>query len=128
MKKSIIVFLAFLSMSCSDSGLDLLGDWSVDSKHYQSTCRIQEEEGKLQGLILSYDDGTTRFHHKDGAQRYLFEDLKKKKDIYVDGISGATIKKDTPPTLSIAQKSRDTLLVTTQILNRPSTEVWTRKR
>ena len=115
-------------MGCHNNGGELIGDWKVISNFHKTTCRIQEVEGSLKGLILQSDDGTTQYQY-DGIkpQRFLFENLKKRNNQYIDAVSGATTKDGETPSLSIEVKNMDTLMVTTYSLNRPLTEIWTRK-
>lgn len=128
MKLYVILTLSLLTfLACRHSGTALVGHWKVHSQFYQSTCQIYEDGRYLKGLILSYHDGTSTYHHAEESQRFLFENLKEKDGVYVDGISGATtMADDETPLLSIELKSKDSLLVTTYIMNQPQTELWTR--
>lgn len=121
------ILVMLFAFSCQNAGKDLHGEWRVNSKFYSSSCMIFEEDHRLKGLILSYNDGTTRYQHDGSTTRYLFENLKKKDGVFVDAISGATVKAGEQPAISIEQKSKDTLAVTTYIMNHPLTEMWTRK-
>lgn len=126
--KSIIpiLILFFLLVGCHKDGKELHGEWRVNSSFYQSTCRIFEDNNQLKGLILTYNDGTTRYQHDGSTLRYLFENLKEKDGLFVDAISGATVKAGEQPAISIEQKSKDTLAVTSYVMNRPLTEIWTK--
>lgn len=126
MNKFLICISILIIFSCRDTGKDLVGTWKVHSQFYQSTCQIYQEGRAVKGQILSYHDGTSTYKYDGTDKRFLFENLRSKDSVYVDGMSGATVKSETPQMLSIRQKSKDSLLVTTYIMNRPLTELWTK--
>ncbi len=126
MKIWIFCVLLFLMISCRQEQHELFGDWTVESTFYQSSCRIFEENHAIKGLVLYYNDGTTSFSYPEGKSYYLFENLKRKKNIYVDGMTGATAKKTGNNALQLEVKSKDTLLMTNYIMGQALTEIWTR--
>lgn len=114
--------------SCYRQYNDIKGEWKVNSKFYHATYQIIEEDDNLNGLVLYYNDGTTKYTYDGTKRRYVFTGLKKEKNQYVDGISGATSKNSTPKSIEIKSKSEDTLEVTTYIMDKPLLEIWTRKQ
>ena len=128
MKGWIITLLLIISMSCNHQPDDMVGKWKTHSKHYTATFQIFEEGKKLNGLVLYYNDGTSKYNYDKNKPYYLFKGLKKKDDVYIDAMTGATTKSDTPKTLEIKKRNIDTLDVTTYIRNKPLREVWTRNK
>ena len=124
MKKIVVLFIGYLVMSCNESPKGLLGTWRVDSKFYRANYKILEENDSIKALILYYNDDTTVLKHNPKQPRYAFSNLTSKKDVFVDAISGAT--KNENHTLSIKQIHKDTLKVTTYILNKALNETWIR--
>ncbi len=105
---------------------NIIGEWKVNSKFYQATFEIMEENDTWNGLVVYYNDGTTKYMHNDTKSRYAFTGLKKEKEVYVDGITAATSKKGAPKSVEIRKQGKDSLEVTTYIMNKPIVEVWTR--
>lgn len=128
MKRWIIILLTFFWIVCNHQSDDMVGEWVVQSKHYSATYRILQEGKKLNGLVLYYNDGTTKYRHDGEKFYYIFTGLEKDDGIYVDAVTGATSKNDTPKTLEINKRNIDTLDVTTYIRNKPLREIWTRNK
>lgn len=128
MKQWIFLLFPIIMVSCQRQEDPLVGKWKVNSKFYSATYQISEAGNELNGLVLSYNDGTSKYKQGDEKQYFVFTGLKKESELqYVDGISGATSKKDAPKSIEIKQINKDTLEVTTFIMNKPLTEIWTRK-
>ena len=127
MKKTYIIYLTILSVLLSCTTNDPLeGIWIVRSDYYRATCEIHKTYQGFQGLMLSYDDGTTIYKHDPQQPRHLFKNIKLKDREYVDGVSSATIKSGTSKNISIKLINEDSLLMTTYIMNRPVEELWTK--
>ncbi len=122
--KKALVLLALIIVSCDNKTEQLLGIWTVDSKFYRAKYEVLKENDSLKALILYYNDDTTVLRHDPKNPQYFFSNLKKKKEVFVDAISGAT--KQEKQSLSIEQTHLDTLEVTTYILNKPLKETWIR--
>lgn len=127
MQKWIFIFFLLATMSCSQQEEILLGKWVVHSRFYQASYQILEEEKEFKALVLYYNDGTSKYQYDGSNKHFLFTKLKKKKGQYIDAISGATTKEGRGEHLSIHPKNKDTLEVTTYIMDRPLKEIWTRK-
>lgn len=110
---------------CNSIDSDLYGTWEVHSPHYSSTCKIEKVDRKVRGKIITYDDGTSKIDASSGKSQFLFVDLQKKDDLYVDGMTGATKSSD-DPLMSIEIRSSDSIEVTTYHNKKPLTELWTR--
>lgn len=122
------MFLLF-SIACTQHTDPIEGEWKVDSRFYSATCKITKENNQLNGLVLYYNDGTTKYKHDSSTNYYFFTGLKKQKNNhYIDGISGATSKNEISKNIEIKHKSKDTLKVTTIVLNKPLVEIWTRNK
>lgn len=117
--------LGFL-FSCDRPADELLGTWKVNSKFYKATYEVIEEADEIKALVKYYDDDTFRYSFDSTNVHYVFTSLKKKGDQYVDGVSGATVKNADAKGLSISIKAKDTLEVTSYVLDKPLVETWTR--
>ena len=105
----------------------MIGIWKVDSKFYKATCEILEENDTVKGVVLYYNDNTTKYKHEVGAPKsYFFNDIKEKNGTYIDAISGATKIENNNKTATLHLLSKDTLEITTYIMNKPLKEIWTR--
>jgi len=128
MKQWLILLFLLIAIACRQQIDPLVGIWKVNSSFYSATYQIMKKRNQLNGLVLFYNDGTTRYKHDGTQQQYIFNGLKKKEDgQYVDGISGATTKNDTPKNIEIKIINKDTLEVTTFVMNKPLVEFWTRQ-
>ena len=114
----------------------ITGVWQVESKFYAATYKIEQHQRSLQAQVLFYDDGTTRYQYQQGKKHFLFENLKRKKkskkELYLDGNSGATKKEGNTHKISSKFKlkpiSPDILEVTSYVMQQPLTEHWVRKK
>lgn len=115
-----VVLITFLFTACQSSTENLLGDWRVESRHYNATYRIAQEEAVITARLLYSKDGTSSYDWEKQEPRYRFLHLKQQtKDHYVDATSGATASEP----LAIEQIAKDTLVVT---LAAEKKEYWTR--
>jgi len=128
MKKWILIFIPIIIYSCKQKNDNIVGDWIVQSRFYQATYQIIEDDNQWNALVLHYNDGTTRYKYDGIQKRFAFKGLTKSKTAYVDGLSGATKSSGAKAkTIEINKKSKDTLEVTTYSMNKPIVELWVRK-
>lgn len=129
MKKYVLLFGLFAVTACSSKNDVILGTWEVNNSIYRASYQIIKEGKGFSGEVLHYDDGTTQYSQQKENKRYLFKNAQKNDSMYVDGISGASKKTENAParTISLKVKHKDTLEVTSYILNHPIKELWTRK-
>lgn len=126
MKDWRFLLLSLLLLSCKQEHDALSGQWIVNSKYYSATYEIFKESDGFDGLVLYYNDGTTRYKH-DGSQNYfIFRHLRSEGKKYVDGVSGATSKQGMSKRIEINQIDEDTLEVTSYIVDQSLKEIWTR--
>lgn len=121
----IVGIVISILMGCG-SKPEILGTWKVDDGFYKATYRIEMVNEKIATEVLSYDDGTTRYKKSDESH-FLFNDLQKKGDRYVevDGVTGATTTSDeNTPGLKLVNDS--TLEVTRYIMEHATVETWNR--
>ena len=125
----MLIIIPIIIYSCKQTNDNLVGDWIVQSKFYQASYQIIEDNGQWNALVLYYNDGTTRYRYDGIKKRFAFKGLTKGKTTYVDGLSGATRSAEAQQkTIEISKKSKDTLEVTTYSMNKPIVELWVRKR
>ena len=129
MKKCALLFGLFAVIACSNENDVILGTWEVNNNSYRASYEIVKDGQGFSGEVLHYDDGTTQYSQQKDNQRYVFQNAQKEDSIYVDGISGASKKTENAPakSISLKVKHKDTLEVTSYILNHPIKELWTRK-
>lgn len=122
--KRYFLFFAFIIIACSTK-IDqrIVGIWSVQSKFYKGTFKIEKTGKKLVGKVLYYNDDTTILKETGTEKDIFLHDLKMKDDVFIDAVSGATTHTEN---LTIKIKSKDTLEVTTYIMKKPLVEIWTR--
>lgn len=126
-KVSTIVFMILVCLGCAtriDS--DILGVWNVQSDFYRAKYKIEQRGNKLVGALLYYNDDTKELKATHTDQDIFLKNLKKKNGIYIDAISGATITNHSQ--MEIMIKSRDTLEVSTHIMNQQLKEFWIREK
>ncbi len=128
MFRMVVVLLSIFMFSCSSRQDSIIGEWKVNSRFYQAVYQIVEENDALSGVVLYYNDGTTKYKYDGLKRRYAFTGLKKDKDQYVDGITGATTKMEAPKSVEIKKRGRDTLEMTSYIMEKPLVEIWTRNK
>lgn len=128
MKRWIIILITIIGVSCHHHPDDLIGVWTVQSKFYSGTYQIKEDGKKLSGVVLYYNDGTSKYTYNEEKPYYIFTGLKKDNGIYIDAVTGATSSNEKPQTLEIQKIHLDTLEVTTYIRNKPLKEIWIRKK
>lgn len=115
--------MVFIACNSSDSILE--GKWKLISPFYKASCQIIKKGNGFEGLILSYNDGTSTYQYDANKPFYAFTCLKKQGGIYVDGVSGATQQKGKTK-VSAQLISKDTLQLTTLIANQELKEIWAR--
>lgn len=124
------IFASFLIIliACQQRQDPLIGKWKVNSKFYYATYQILEDGNQLKGLVISYNDGTSKYHYDKEKPYYIFTGLKKENaQYYVNGVSGATTKNSESKSIEIKRINNDSLEVTTFVMSKPLTEIWTRK-
>lgn len=127
MRKVFLISIVIVVFSCVKKENPMIGIWKVDSKFYKATCEILEENDTVKGVVLYYNDNTTKYKHEVGAPKsYFFNDIKEKNGTYIDAISGATKIENNNKTATLHLLSKDTLEITTYIMNKPLKEIWTR--
>jgi len=126
MKIQTYILLLLIMCSCSKTPTVLLGQWKVESKYYQATYAIIEDNDSIKAKVLYYNDGTTIVREKDQKDYYVFKNLKYTNNRYVDAVSGATKVKEIQPSIELNPIHKDTLKITKYIRNKPLKEVWTR--
>ncbi|UTW61771.1 FMN-binding protein [bacterium SCSIO 12741] len=120
---SVVAVLLALT-SCDSPDSNLFGKWRVESKYYKATYHIVEDEGKIEGRVLYYNDGTTLIQEEGKPSKFLFRDLKEQDGVYVDGISGAT--NTTNKHWSLSLKHKDTIEAREHFGDQSSSEIWVR--
>ena len=125
MRKSLLFLV--ICLACQPKHDSIEGNWQVESKFYKATCKIVSTGQYYDGIVLSYDDGTSKYQYSSEQPQYFFRHLAKKGSTYVDGMTGATRSQQSDNQWSIVLVSMDTLKVQTKISNRKSEELWVRK-
>lgn len=125
--KRVLCLLVIANVGCSKGPDPIVGDWTVDSKFYRATCRIEANGDVFDAWFLDYDDGTTSFEGREIAKRYYFKNLKSSQNRYIDGMSGATNTSGSQSDFTLKLIHKDTLIITTNIMNQVSDELWIRK-
>lgn len=125
--KKIVILLVLIYFGCNSTfDKDILGVWNVQSDFYQAKYKIEQKGNRLVGALLYYNDDTKELKATHTDKDIFLKNLKKKNGIYVDAISGATIMDHSH--LELVIKSRDTLEVSTHIMNQRLKEYWTREK
>lgn len=127
--KKISLLLLLLVASCADTKDPLEGEWEVRSRFFKARYEILKEDNQLKALVLFYDDGTTVYNYDGTKRHYAYQNLRKKEDIYVDVVSGATKHKESDTmTDHIRMIGNDSLQMITYMMNKPIIDVWVRKQ
>lgn len=128
-KQVVIIGIVLSFLLGCDQTPEIVGTWKVDDGFYKATYKIEEKNEKIKAEVLAYNDGTT-IYVKDDEAHYIFQDLKKKGDCYVevDGISGATLNSDTSHTTKLKLINDSTLEVMQYIMERPVIEIWYKQK
>lgn len=122
-----IFLIAFIFLSCQSTiDSDILGVWNVQSDFYRAKYKIEQRGNKLVGALLYYNDDTKELKATHTDQDIFLKNLKKKNGLYIDAISGATITNHSQ--MEIVIKSKDTLEVSTHIMNEVLKEYWIREK
>lgn len=100
----------------------ILGTWKVQSNYYDATYKIEKQGKKLIGKVIYYNDGTTILRETKTQKDVFLKNLKYKNNIFIDAVSGAT--KTNSNYVSIKVNHKDTLEVTSYIMNKPLIEFW----
>ncbi|MDT7832618.1 hypothetical protein RQM59_09515 [Flavobacteriaceae bacterium S356] len=124
MKKLIFYLLLLALISCSNSPKELAGIWEVKSPFYKAIYSIEDQNDKMVGKILYYNDDTYIYRETGTKKDVFLHQLEKKGDLYIDAISGATISKKG---ITLKLIGKDTLEVTSYIRNNPLKEFWIKK-
>ena len=124
-----ILFVTTL-FACSQSyqNVDISGTWLCKDKFHSAKYEVfLDEEQEYKGLVLSYNDGTSKYKYDSLNEFFIFEKLRSEKGHYaVDGISGATNK--TNADLEIHPISDDSLEVKRLVGETQVREYWVRKK
>ncbi|MGH1388047.1 hypothetical protein [Kordia sp.] len=127
MRKAFLISSAIVVFSCTKKENPMIGIWKVNSRFYKATCEILEENDTVKGEVLYYNDNTTVYRSEKGQPKsYFFNNIKEKNGTYIDAVSGATKIENENKTAILHLLSKDTLEVTTYILNKPLKEIWIR--
>ena len=127
MKYITALVLVSLAVGCCSTEDTLSGVWTVNDPFFTATYLVEKSGRAYNGIVLAYNDGTTRYQHQGKETHYVFTNVKAHEGQYVDGISGATPKADHVARFSIQPIHPDTLAVTTYVIGRPLVETWARK-
>jgi hypothetical protein len=123
MKNLLLILLIALS-GCSKPQNEIVGVWQPKSKFYSATYQLELQNNQLVGKVIYYDDGTTTYKQTGTEKDIFLKNVTYKNDEFVDSFSGAT----TPnPDITLKHIHKDTLKVSTKILNSVLTEFWIRK-
>jgi len=122
----ISLLIVILCTSCQSDSDAILGTWHVKSNYYKATYKIAEENGAITGTVLYYNDGTSIITSSDSAPRYVFKNLIKKDNQFVDAVSGATITNENEK-FSLQLIDSNTIETTSYLRNKPLKEIWKRK-
>lgn len=125
MKKVIFLITVLTLSSCVNKPKELIGIWHVKTPYHRAIYSIEEYNNKIVGKVNYYNDDTF-VYQKTGTEKDIFlHKIERKKNIYVDAVSGATI---TNKNLIIKLKNQDTLEVTKYIHKKPLKEFWIKKQ
>ncbi|MCP4437868.1 MAG: hypothetical protein GY810_02910 [Aureispira sp.] len=128
MSRQYYILLLFFQFFCSTSSTDnIVGVWTMKDKFYQASYQIVQEGNSFSGLVLHYNDGTTQYRYQESSPQFIFKNIIKQEDTYVDAISGATQSTSKNKSISIKLRSLDTIEATRYISKRPIKELWLRK-
>lgn len=123
MKRTFFVILVLL-VSCSKKPKELIGTWEVNSPYYSATYAIEEQEGKIVGRVIYYNDDTYIYTETGSEKDIFLHQLQKKDNLYIDAFSGATMTKKN---MTMRLIGKDTLEVTSYIKGTPLREFWIKK-
>lgn len=125
MKYFIGFVLIILFLACStEIDQRILGVWQVKDTYYTAEYQIEYRNKKLVGRILYYNDNTTILKATETDEDIFLNNLKYKKGIFVDAVSGAT--KTNTAQLKILNE--DSLEATFYLNNNETTSaIWTKK-
>lgn len=125
--KTPLAILLTVSMLIACSTNDRInGYWTVKSTFYKATYLIGQFNHQKGALIVSYNDGTTAYTKETRPNQYVFKNLIKKEEGYVDAISGATKTTSNKPLDHLQLIHEDTLEVITYLFGKPLKELWIR--
>lgn len=128
MNKYLLAFIALVTFGCTPQKSSLEGIWQANDRFSKATYYISAQRQGLKVQVLSYDDGTSSYTYKGGKKQYFAQYLRRQKQQYVDGMSGATQKQTGKTARKRLQvKNQDTLEVTTYVVNQPIKEYWVRR-
>jgi len=119
----LISLLAFLG--CSKPQKEIVGIWQPKSKFYSATYQLELQNNLLIGKVIYYDDGTTRYKQTGTVKDVFLKNITYENEEFVDSFSGATTSNSA---ISFKQIHKDTLKVSTKILNSVLIEFWIRKK
>lgn len=125
MKKGIFCAFVLLLISCSKKPKELIGTWQVKSPYYRAIYGIEEQDQKIIGRVVYYNDDTYVYRETGAKKDFFLRDIQKKGSLYIDAYSGATITKKN---LTMKLKGKDTLEVISYIKNKPLKEFWIKKQ
>lgn len=123
--KSLYLFLCLVIISCAKKPKELIGTWQVKSPYYKASYTIEENNNSVVAKVLYYNDDTFIYKGTSSEKDIFLKDLQYKNDTEIDAVSGAT---NTSTNYTLKLKSKDTLLVTKYIKNKPLTEIWIKKK
>lgn len=128
MKHWIYTLIIVLSSCSSSIDERILGTWEVQSDFYRAVYKIEEQEGKIVGKLMYYNDDIKIIEATNTNKDIVFKNLKYKNGTFVDGISGATNTKEAKNSVEIKVQHKDTLQVVKKFAKTEINYIWTRKK
>lgn len=125
MKRIGFSLIVLLLVSCSQKPSELIGIWEVKTPYHNAIYSIEEYQDQIVGKVKYYNDDTFIYRGSGTEKDIFLHKIKRKDDVYIDAISGATVSKKE---LIIERKHPDTLEITKYIHHKPLKEFWIKKR
>ncbi|PCE64792.1 hypothetical protein [Sediminicola luteus] len=104
----------------------IYGTWQVKDAYHKAIYHIYKTNDSVMARVVYYNDGTQIIRESDPDTLFYFKNLREKDGHFIDALSGAT-HSDQVPDIKIVPKGNDSLLVTKQIMNSPTQEIWVRQ-
>ncbi len=126
MKPTYILIGLMVIISSCQSKDSINGLWKTHDAFYRATYRIYDQKESKVAKIISYNDGTTQYTSQTRPNQFLFNNLIKNNEHYIDAVTGATKTQISKTSNTIQMIHQDTLEVTTFLFGKPLKELWTR--
>lgn len=121
----ILIGLMVIISSCQPKD-SINGLWKTHDAFYRATYRIYDQKESKVAQVISYNDGTTQYTSKTRPNQFLFNNLIKNNNLYIDAVTGATKTQISKTSNTIQIIHQDTLEITTFLFGKPLKELWTR--